>query len=205
MMTRQTVKAYLDRLERELVDLPDDRRRELIDEIRAHVDEALASMPDPSEADVRNVLDRLGEPADIAEEARERFDIPRVTPTWREWAAVVLLPFGALLIAVVRVWGVLGWVLGAILLLSSPIWSRRDKILGLLLFPGGLALPAVLLVASGQVCTVATVNGRSVESCSGFSLAPALGIPLLIVLVVTPLAVAAHLASTLRSSPARTP
>ncbi len=205
MMTRPTVEAYLDRLEKELVDLPDDRRRELIDEIRGHIDEALASMPDPSEADVRNVLDRLGEPADIAAEARERFDITRVTPTWRDWAAVVLLPFGALLIKVIGVWGVLGWVLGAILLLSSPIWSRRDKILGLVLFPGGLALPAVLLVASGQVCSAATVNGRSVESCTGFSLAPALGIPLLIVLVVTPLAVAAHLAATLRSSPARTP
>ncbi len=205
MMTRQTVEAYLDRLDRELADLPGDRRRELVDEIRGHIDEALASMPDPSEADVRNVLDRLGKPADIAAEARERFEIPRVTPTWRDWAAVVLLPFGALLFAIVGISGVLGWVLGAILLLSSPIWSRRDKILGLLLFPGGLALPAVLLVAVGQVCTVATVNGRSVESCTGFSMPPVLGIPLMIVLVVTPLVVAAHLASKLRSSPARTP
>ena len=205
MMTRQTVESYLDRLERELADLPDGRRRELIDEIRGHIDEALASIPDPSEADVRNVLDRLGEPADIAAEARERPDVPRVTPTWREWAAVVLLPFGALLIAVVGVWGLLGWVLGAILLLSSPIWSRRDKILGLLLFPGGLALPAALLLAGGEVCTSSPVNGLTVETCSGFSLTPALGIPLFIILVVTPLALAAHLASKLRSTPARTP
>jgi uncharacterized membrane protein len=205
MMTRQTVEAYLDRLDKELADLPDDRRRELIDEIRGHIDEALASMPDPSEADVRNVLDRLGEPADIAAEARERSEIPRATPTWREWTAVVLLPFGALLIAVVGIWGVLGWVLGAILLLSSPIWSGRDKMLGLLLFPGGLALPAALLLAGGEVCTSTTVNRLTEESCSGFSMPPVLGIPLLLVLVVTPLAVAAHLASKLRSTPARTP
>lgn len=74
--------------------------------------------------------------------------------------------------------------------------------LGLLLFPGGLVLPLFLLVGVGQVCTSSTVNGQSVESCTGYSLPPALGIPLLVILIVTPLAVAAHLASKLRSQPA---
>lgn len=117
---------------------------------------------------------------------------------------MALLPFGGLL-ALRGIWGVLGWVLGAIFLLSSHIWSRRDKMLGLLLFPGGLALPMVLLLAVGEVCTSSSVNGRLVESCTGYSMPPALGIPVLIILVVTPLAVAAHLASKLRSTPARTP
>lgn len=201
MMTRHSVEDYLDRLDRELADLPAVRRRELVDEIRGHIAEALASTPDPSEADVRNVLDRLGDPSDIAAEARERFEVQRVAPAWWEWAAVALLPFGGLLIAVVGFWGVLGWVIGAILLLASPIWSRRDKVLGLLLFPGGLALPWGLLVGTGEVCTSSIVNGRSVQSCSGFSMPPALGIPVLLILVGTPLAVAAHLASKLRVHP----
>jgi hypothetical protein len=201
-MTHLTVDTYLDRLDKELADLPGDRRREIVDEIRGHIDEALASTPEPAEADVRNVLERLGDPADIAEEARERFGIRRAIPTWREWTAVALLPFGGLLIVRVGIVGLAGWVVGAILLLSSPIWSRRDKVLGLLLFPGGLALPSILLVWGGQVCSSSTVNGRSVGSCTGYSLPLALGIPLLIILVVTPLVVAAHLASKLRSQPA---
>lgn len=198
-MTRQTVDTYLDRLGRELSDLPVDRRRELIEEIQGHINEALASTPDPGEADVRNVLERLGDPADIAEEARERFGVRRATPTWREWTAVVLLPFGGLLILVLGVLGTLGWILGAIFLLSSRIWTLRDKVIGLLLFPGGLLLPLILLLRVGQQCVSSTTNGHTVESCTGYSLPPALGIPLLIILVVTPLVVAAHLASTLRT------
>lgn len=71
--------------------------------------------------------------------------------------------------------------------------------IGLLLFPGGLLLPLILLLMVGQKCISSTTNGHTtVESCTGYSLPPALGIPLLIILVVTPLAVAAHLASKLR-------
>lgn len=198
MMTRQTVDRYLDRLDEELGDLPADRRRELIGEIRGHIAEALASMTDPTESDVRNVLERLGDPAEIAAEARERSDI-HVTPTWREWAAVVLLPFGGLLILVVGGWGVLGWVVGAILLLTSGVWSRKDKVLGLVLFPGGLALPVSLLRFAGDVCTSSGAGNQTTTSCTGYSLSPILGIPLLIVLIVTPLVVAARLASELRA------
>ncbi len=198
-MTRQTVDAYLDRLDKELSDLPSARRRELIEEIRGHIDEALAQTQDPQEADVRNVLERVGDPADIAEEARERFGVRRVIPTWRDWAGVVLLPFGGLLVLALGILGAVGWILGAIFLLSSRIWSLRDKLLGLLLFPGGLLLPLILLLRVGETCVSSTNNGHTVESCSGYSLPAALGIPLLIILVVTPLVVAAHLASKLRS------
>ncbi len=166
MMTRQTVEDYLDRLDRELADLPDDRRRELIGEIRGHIAEALASIPDPSEADVRNVLDRLGEPAEIAAEASNQLDIPHVTPSWRDWAAVVLLPFGALLFAVVGIWGVLGWVLGAILpALLVDLGRAGTRRSGLLLVPGpGLALPVVLLNVVGEDCSVARIERPILES-----------------------------------------
>ncbi len=197
-MTRQTVETYLDRLDKELSDLPTARRRELIEEIRGHIDQALAATTDPGEADVRNILERVGDPADIAEEARERFGVHHVIPTWRDWTAVVLVPFGGLLVLVVGIVGTVGWVLGAIFLLASRIWSLRDKVLGLLLLPGGLLLPLILLLRGGERCVSSSSNGRAVESCSGFSLPPALGIPLLIILVATPLIVAAHLASKLR-------
>ncbi len=199
-MTRQTVDAYFDRLGRELSDLPPQRRSELMAEIRDHVDQALASKADPSEADVRNVLERLGEPADIAEEARERLGVRRVTPSWTDWTAIFLLPFGGLLVLVLGTLGALGWVVGAIFVLISRVWSTRDKMIGLLLFPGGLLLPLVLLLRVGAVCTSSFgPTGRTVRSCSGFTLSPILGIPLLIVLVLTPIVVAAYLGSKLRA------
>ncbi len=62
----QAVKEYLHNLEAELADLPRSRRQELLGEIHEHIDSALAEAPAHEEAEVRNVLDRLGDPADIA-------------------------------------------------------------------------------------------------------------------------------------------
>lgn len=206
-MTSQTVDRYFERLERELADLPPQRRRDLMEEIRDHVGQALASNPDPTEADVRNVLDRLGDPAEIASEARERLGLRRAGASWTDWAAVVLLPFGGLLVVVphLGIYGALGWVAGAILLLISRVFSPRDKAMGILLFPGGLLLPLALTLAAGSVCTETTVAGQAVRSCSGFSLPPLLGIPLLIALILVPLLVAVHLGSTLRARADETP
>jgi uncharacterized membrane protein len=72
----RAVDDYLARLERAMSDLPSSRRKELLDEIREHIEAALAELePGASEADVRNALERLGEPEDIAKEARERLGI----------------------------------------------------------------------------------------------------------------------------------
>jgi hypothetical protein len=198
-MASQTMDRYFERLERELADLPSERRRELMEEIRDHVDQSLSANPDPTEAEVRNVLDRLGDPAEIASEARERFGVRRAGVRRADWAAVFLLPFGGLLVLVLGTVGALGWVLGAILLLISHVFSRRDKAIGVLLFPGGLLLPFLLVSEVGSVCTSTPVNGRTVTSCSGFTLPPILGVPLLIALILTPLIVAVYLGSKLRA------
>src|SRR4051812_12124472 len=68
----------------------------------------------------------------------------------REWATVVLLP--------------LVWVVGVVLLWRSPAWTSRDKLVGTLLVPGGLAyvfyaaVDAALLVNKGcepkDLCSV---------------------------------------------------
>ena len=64
------VEDYLDRLERELADFPSARRRELVQEISEHIAEARAGLESENEAEIRNLLDRMGDPADIAAEAR---------------------------------------------------------------------------------------------------------------------------------------
>ena len=72
----ELVADYLDRLERALAEFPSARRRELVQEISEHIADARAALESETEADVRNLLDRMGEPADIAAEAREAPAVP---------------------------------------------------------------------------------------------------------------------------------
>jgi hypothetical protein len=75
-----------------------------------------------------------------------------------EICAVILLLIGGFLAGV-------GWVVGAILLWISPRWRLSDKLLGTLIWPGGVA--AVFLVASGaafvggSVSTTACLGGAA--------------------------------------------
>ena len=67
MTTSQTtiVEAYLARLDAAAAVLPPDRRTELVEEIGQHIADALGDADARSESAVRNVLDRLGPPAEI--------------------------------------------------------------------------------------------------------------------------------------------
>jgi uncharacterized membrane protein len=179
-MARTTVDTYLRELDRELHDLPAARRRELLEEIRDHIDSALED-PGAGEADVRNVLDRLGDPADIAAEARDRFEIRRPKAGVREILALILLPLGGFL------W-VIGWFAGVILLATSKVWTGREKVIGLLVLPGGL-LPAFLFgTFPSRICSETIVDGRVVsESCSGGTMPFWLAWAILAVLVVAPI------------------
>src|SRR5215213_1051615 len=69
------VDRYLTDLEAELRGLPANRRRELLDEVGEHITAARAALDPETEAAIRTVLERLGDPADIAAEARERFGV----------------------------------------------------------------------------------------------------------------------------------
>src|SRR5215218_2011439 len=121
------VERYLKHLEVELDDLPRDRRREIVDEIAGHIAEARAGLEYETEADVRNILESLGDPADIAADARERFEIEPPAPAepfkpgWTEIAALVLLLVGGLVLPVI------GWMIGVIFLWLSNAWNVRDK------------------------------------------------------------------------------
>ena len=155
------VMAYLERLRRAAGGLDRGRREELVGEIEAHLAEAVG--PDASEAEVRNALDRLGEPEEIlAGEAPAAAADPRGL---REWAAIWLLLLGGLLACV-------GWLAGVILLWSSQLWTTRDKWIGTLILPGGLALSLVVFGFGGitaEVCYTLDEPGagRTQQSCSG--------------------------------------
>jgi uncharacterized membrane protein len=170
----QLVEDYLRELSNAARGLPADRRDELVEEITAHIAEARQS--DGSPTAVRNILDRLGDPADIV---RAAADMPPGSPAWSgapgsgaghpvaaaaqpgrvgalELAAVLFLLLGGIVIPV------LGWFIGVVLLWMSPRWTARDKLLGTLVWPGGLLAPAVLLVAGAAAGLLAT----SVTTCT---------------------------------------
>lgn len=203
------VERYLKHLEVELDDLPRDRRREIVDEISGHIAEARAGLEHETEADVRNILEGLGDPADIAEDARERFEVqpPRAAqpfkPGWMEIAALVFLLVGGLIIPF------FGWIIGVVLLWVSNAWNVRDKIIGTVFVPGGLVLPLGLALfssgVSGGTCgPVISGSGRAITAapCSyGGDSTNYFGIVALIVLIVIPIVTTAYLAYRLRQQP----
>ena len=166
------VDDYLDRLEQELADLPSARRRELVQEISDHIAEARAALPEESDAEIRNLLERTGDPADIAAEARgstSEAPPPATEVVARrsgavEIAALILLLIGGIVIPVV------GWLVGVVLLWVSSAWTARQKLLGTLVVPGGLALPVSLLVfatSSDSTCYQQPIPGaRDQMLCS---------------------------------------
>jgi uncharacterized membrane protein len=237
----QLVEDYLRELHIAAQGLPADRRDELIEEITAHIAEARQS--DGSPLAVRNILDRLGDPADIV---RAAADTPPGSPAWSgasssaghpagqpatqpgragplELAAVLFLLLGGIVIPV------LGWFIGVVLLWMSPRWTAKDKLLGTLVWPGGLLAPALLVVAgaaagllatSATICTssdpVAAPVGSSQETVAqtathcttsgGIGLPPwlviTLGLILLILAVAGPIWTASRLLRRARQSPA---
>lgn len=131
------VGEYLRRLEVELMDLPADRRGEILDDIRGHIADERSGMRDESDADLMNLLDRLGDPAEIAAEARgggagRHPTLPSAGFGTHEVLAIALL--------------LLAWPVGVVLLWSSRAWTTREKLLGTLVPPGGY--PGILLVMS---------------------------------------------------------
>jgi hypothetical protein len=121
------VEGYLRSLEGAAKVLPRRERDEIVGEIRAHLDEALS--PSSTEADVRNVLDSLGTPWDIV--AAAGGEPSTVRRGAREIFALILLVSGGFPVPVV------GWFVGLGLLIWSPLWNTRQKVLGALVWPGG--------------------------------------------------------------------
>lgn len=99
--------SYFKELDAALASVPEPGREQLVSEIREHVDNALAHKPPSSPWDVRELLQRVGTPKDIAAAATEEEDpSPQKSGAGAQklvgWGAFLLLVMGlsvALLIA----------------------------------------------------------------------------------------------------------
>jgi uncharacterized membrane protein len=196
---------YLRRLRQAGRQLPRERRDELLTEIEGHLAEAIP--PGASDDEALEVLERLGPPGEIIEAEQPSASRQADRRSWREWTAVVLLPLGGFAFGV-------GWLVGLILLWSSRLWTTRDKLIGTLIVPGGIAtaLLVVLLTGTKRRCTAlatavnpstGTPVGHVTTHCTpsgGPSAATtALQIALLVFFLLAPVVTAVYLARRART------
>lgn len=191
----QLVADYLRRLASAASGLPEDRRSELLQEISVHIAEARASTTDADldEAGMRDVLDRLGDPVDIVlatgvpDYSGSRPGSGRAGTF--EIVAILFLLLGGL------VFPLLGWIVGVVLVWSSSRWQTKDKVLGTLIWPGGLLAPlAVIFFALAfatvptQVCSASGRHGQVYSTCTGPAIAPWLGITIVSLALIAAIA-----------------
>jgi hypothetical protein len=182
----QLVDSYLRRLEVELADVPTEKRQEILDEIRGHIAEERGVMVAESDADLMNLLDRLGDPADIAAEARGGEYSRRSASAPRHFGTLEVLALALTILA---------WPAGVVLLWTSRAWTTREKLLGALIPPGGY--PGVLLVMSTFHWFVAMSDAgpRWVQVTVGAVL-----FTVSLLLLVAPIGMCVYLATRLRAT-----
>lgn len=175
---------YLRRLGRAARSLPRSDSDELLALIRSHIDAGLT--PDATEGQVRNLLLELGSPEDIVAAAGP--DRPATRRGIREITALVLLVTGFP--------PVLGWLAGLALLLWSPLWSGRQKLLGALVWPGGLVVAGgslgLMASRSGGCATVVQDAARVSSDCTSAGTS-AWSVAAIAVFLVAPVVVAGYL------------
>ncbi len=155
MQTDRLVEDYLHRLEAAAAKvLTRGRATELVGEIRSHIHDALQADGALDEAGVRNVLERIGPPEEIALAALDGSPSAPEGPAGfgaLETCAVLVLGIGSLLFSV------LATALGIALVWISNGWQTRDKLIATALpFTLGLFLPllgmlAILLGGGGDL------------------------------------------------------
>jgi HAAS len=192
MRDDQLAADYLKRLRRAARTMPRVRRRELLDEIAAHIAEARAAGVVP----LQRVLDDLGDPKDIAATGSARRPLGV-----REVAAVILLLLGGFIFLA-------GWIVGLVLLWTSPRWRWPDKLLGTLVWPFGYA-GALYGVLAGAFTNAANNAGSfcgygCTSTSQGGGLPQWLGVLILVVVFVAPIAVAVWLVLRARWVPDQT-
>lgn len=189
--THPFVEDYLARLGSESSRmLPPDEARELVDDVREHLASALTA--DSSEAEIRDVLDRLGAPSEVVAAAGS--PTPASAPQVLHPQVVAQRPpsFGGVEVGAIAtliiaevvsvVWplSIPLWIAGLVLLLVSRLWTGGEKALGTAGLVTGLPVAlftlSSLLVVGGVVvseaCETATTVGPGGQESSTTTCTP---------------------------------
>ena len=158
----QIINDYFHQLDKALLRMPRLRRDQLLDELRAHVEAARAGSPADSEAAVREVLERLGDPEDIAAEAL-------AAPNARRQGWTIFIPRWSVIAGGVTVALIVCVVLAVVLPGTTPTASPSASALSAPLvavggFPTGIAIDPVhqtVYVAAGDANSLSMFNETS--------------------------------------------
>ena len=148
------VRDYLGRLDAASWPLSPGRRDELRAEVAEHIDVALAEAGARDEVTVRNVLERLGRPEEIAAAdadpvagAPQSMPMPQVTgASWGavEILAILFLTLGSIFLPFV------GPVIGLVFTWGSRQWTTREKAIATLIVAVIIIIPLLGLAALGR-------------------------------------------------------
>jgi hypothetical protein len=149
--------------------------------VHGHIEEGRTGLDPDDAASVRTLLDRVGDPADIAAEAGAP---PPGSRRWDAWAPWLII-FGPVASG-------LGWIAGMLILWTSPTWSRRDQLIATFVPLAGLValffgLVAALRAAAGCSGHILALHASAGCTTKGFTLP--LGVAILLVVA----GLAAHL------------
>ena len=173
------VRRYLAQLDTALQGVDASRREEILAEVHEHIEQGRDGLDTDGAADVRTLLDKVGDPAAIAAEA----DVPPPgSRRWDAWAPWLII-FGPIASG-------LGWIAGVLILWTSPTWNRRNKLIATFVPLAGLVALFFGLVAAlraGASCPGPTTLASTTCTTKGVTLP--LGVAILLVVV----GLAAHL------------
>jgi hypothetical protein len=175
------IRRYLAQLDAALRGVDASRREEILADVHGHIEEGRTGLDPDDAASVRTLLDRVGDPADIAAEAGAPSPGSRRWDAWAPW----LIIFGPVASG-------LGWIAGMLILWTSPTWSRRDQLIATFVPLAGLValffgLVAALRAAAGCSGHILALHASAGCTTKGFTLP--LGVAILLVVA----GLAAHL------------
>lgn len=174
----QLVVDYLRQLSEATAGLSSAARSELLTQVEEHIKDARATISADDVGAVQQILASLGTPDQIAMAAYGDATPPvgrSQSQKVYDRVAVLLLAFGGVLPPVV------GWLVGAVMLWRGDRWTRRDKVLGTLVWPlgplGVVTTVALLIPLSKRTCVV-SLDGSQACASGGISLPEWLSYPL---------------------------
>jgi HAAS len=117
--SEQIVDGYLARLDRELRDRAIPERSALLTQVESHIAEARATLHNETDAELLNILDRLGPPEAFVDGVHEAPNSAAPHGLRRHTAFTAFVIPSMLVIA---------WPIGLIVLLYSEAWARLERL-----------------------------------------------------------------------------
>jgi uncharacterized membrane protein len=131
--SERPIHNYLKELKRELRGLPRHRRRRFLKEMESRIAHARSSLPSDSEPQIRRMLERLGNPADVVAEAHNFASRPIRRSALEDGALMLVSPLVILVALFISPVLLVGWMVGAIILCLSRAWTSGEKLIGIFL------------------------------------------------------------------------